>query len=523
MVYTYLGFFGFTLFVIIYTTYKLRKDKFTTSKGYFLAGKSLTGPIIAGSMILTNISTEHLIGMNGNSYKNGIIVIAWEVTSAIALVIAAIYFIPKFIKMGLTTIPEFLEKRFDGTIRSVVALLLMCSFVITLLPIVLYSGAINIESIFDFSIMFGITKAQSLIYTVLTIGIIGSLYAIFGGLKAVAYSDSLNGIGLMLGGLLVPLIALYQIGDGHILNGLNTVYQFNPEKFNIIGKSDSTLPFSVLFTGLMINQLYFWGMNQAIIQRAFGAKNLVEAQKGLIYTGALKLFVPVIIVLPGLIGFYYFHDQYYDNPDLIYPLLVKKVLPTYLYGFFAAVILGAVLSTFNSVLNSASTIFCLDIYKKLINKDASDYKLVRYGKLSSVILAIIAISVAPLVAYAPEGLYQLLQQLNGIFFIPISSIIIAGIFFKKINTTGAKAGLFFGFAFYILTTFILQLNIHFVHLWGIEFVLNFIIMFAVSRFYPSEEYHPELYKGQEEKFWKHVKFFGSLLIFLTVLIYILLS
>lgn len=278
-----------------------------------------------------------------------------------------------------------------------------------------------------------------------------------------------------------------------------------------------------MFTGLMINQLYFWGMNQSIIQRAFGAKNLVEAQKGLIYTGVLKLFVPIIIVLPGLIAFYYFQDQYYETPDLIYPLLVKKVLPTYLYGFFAAVILGAVLSTFNSVLNSASTIFCLDIYKKIINKNATDSKLVKCGKLSSVVLAIISIAVAPLVTYAPEGLYQLLQQLNGIFFIPISSIIIAGIFFKQINTIGAKSGLFFGFVFYILATFILNINIHFVHLWGIEFVLNFIIMFIVSKQFPTNEIHPEMDKGIEEKSWPYVKTAGFILVFLTILIYILLS
>jgi SSS family solute:Na+ symporter len=525
MFYTYLGFFGFTLFVILYTPYKLRKDKFTTSKGYFLAGKSLTGPIIAGSMILTNISTEHLIGMNGSSYKNGIIIIAWEVTSAIALVIAAIYFIPKFIKLGITTIPEFLERRFDGVIRSVVAFLLMSSFVITLLPIVLYSGAINIESVFDFSAIFNVSKSESLIYTVLTIGVIGSMYAIFGGLKAVAYSDSLNGIGLMLGGLLIPTIALYQIGNGNMFDGLSTVYHFAPDKFDIIGKPDSVLPFSVLFTGLMINQLYFWGMNQAIIQRAFGAKNLVEAQKGLIYTGVLKLFVPAIIVLPGLIAYYYFQDTYYATPDLIYPMLVKKVLPSYLFGFFAAVILGAVLSTFNSVLNSASTIFCLDIYKKIFNKNASDAKLVKYGKISSVILALIAIAVAPMVAYAPDGLYQLLQELNGIFFIPISSIIIAGIFFKQINTKGAKAGLFFGFTFYILTTFILKVNIHFVHLWGIEFLLNFAIMFLVSKMYPSEIKTDYYSMKQEvvEKSWPKVKLYGSILVALTVLIYILLS
>ena len=523
MLYTYLGFFGFTLFVIFYTTYKLRKDKFTTSQGYFLAGKSLTGPIIAGSMILTNISTEHLIGMNGNAYKNGIIVIAWEVTSAIALVIAALFFIPKFIRMGLTTIPEFLEKRFDASIRSIVAFLLMSSFVVTLLPIVLYTGAINLDSVFNLSEWFHISKSASLLYTVLIIGIIGSLYAIFGGLKAVAYSDSLNGIGLLLGGLLIPIIALYQIGNGNMFQGLSAVYEIAPEKFDIIGKPDSVLPFSVLFTGLMINQLYFWGMNQAIIQRAFGAKNLKEAQKGLIYTGVLKLFVPAIIVLPGLIAFYYFQDTYYATPDLIYPMLVKKVLPTYLYGFFAAVILGAVLSTFNSVLNSASTIFCLDIYKKLINKKASDKQLVQYGKISSVCLAVIAIAVAPLVAYAPDGLYQLLQELNGIFFIPISSIIIAGIFFKQINTLGAKTGLFFGFAFYILTTFILDIDIHFVHLWGIEFVLNFILMFSVSKLFPSTEKALVIEENEGQEAWGPVKIAGGILIALTVLIYILLS
>lgn len=523
MISAYIGFFGFTLFVIVYTVYKLRKDNFSTAKGYFLAGKSLTGPIIAGSMILTNISTEHLIGMNGSSYKNGIIVIAWEVTSAIALVIAAIFFLPRFIRMGLTTIPEFLEKRFDGLTRSIVAFLLMLSFVVTLLPIVLYSGAINIESVFDFSTLFSVPKSVAMIYMVLIIGVIGSLYAIFGGLKAVAYSDTLNGVGLMLGGLLIPGIALYEIGSGNILEGLSTVYDFAPDKFDIIGKPDSVLPFSVLFTGLMINQIYFWGMNQAIIQRAFGAKNLIEAQKGLIYTGVLKLLVPLIIVLPGLIAFYYFQDSYYETPDLIYPMLVKKVLPTYLFGFFAAVILGAVLSTFNSVLNSASTVFCYDIYKKTIDKNVSDAKLVRYGKLVSVLLAIISITVAPLVAYAPDGLYFLLQELNGIFFIPISSVIIAGIFVKQINAIGAKAGLFFGFTFYILTTFVFDVNIHFVHLWGIEFVLNFIIMFVVSKMYGDTVYIEKTREDTSDKKWSLVNIMGTILVVATVLIYVLLS
>ncbi len=522
MIATLLGFFGFTIFVICYVWYRLKHEDLSSQQGYFLAGKSLTGVVIAGSMIMTNISTEHLIGMNGNAYRNGMIVVAWEVTSAVALVIAAIYFIPRYIRMGLTTIPEYLESRFDKLTRTLVAVFLMISFVVTLLPIVLYTGAINFESIFNVSTVLHINKTQALWVVILAIGSIGSVYAIFGGLKAVAYSDTLNGIGLFSLGLLIPGIALYQIGDKNIFDGINTVYHNNPDKFDIIGKPDSTLPFSVLFTGLMINQLYFWGMNQTIIQRALGAKNLIEAQKGLIYTGVLKLFVPLIIVLPGLIGFYYFGNSLYENPDFIYPQLVKKLLPPSLSGLFAAVILGAVLSTFNSVLNSASTIFCLDLYKPYFAKNATDHALVKIGKWVAVILAVFAVLAAPLVASAPEGLYQLLQELNGIFFIPIASILFAGFFTKSINANGAKAGLLFGLIFYLLTTFIIKVDIHFVHIWGIEFVLNFILMFIVSFWFKTTKIIQED-EVDEQIPWKYVKASGLFLVILTLLIYVLLS
>ena len=296
---TVITFIAFTAFVAFYAWFKLRKEKLDTSEGYFLGGRSLTGVVIAGSMLLTNISTEHLIGMNGSSYKNGFIVIGWEVTSALALVVAAMFFIPKYLRLGLTTIPEYLEKRFDGLTRSLVALFLVISFVVTLLPIVLYTGAINLESIFNVSEVLGVSKSQGLWITVVAVGLLGSLYAIFGGLKAVAVSDTINGYGLLIGGILVPLIALVAIGDGNPISGLTKVFQNAPEKFNVIGEKGSVMPFGVLFTGLIINQLYFWGMNQTIIQRALGAKNLVEAQKGLLFTGVLKILVPIIIILPG--------------------------------------------------------------------------------------------------------------------------------------------------------------------------------------------------------------------------------
>lgn len=522
---TFLTFLIFTGGVAFFTWYNLRKTNLTSSSGYFLGGRSLSGIVIAGSMLLTNISTEHLIGMNGNSYVNGFIIIAWEVTSAVALVIAAVYFIPKYLKMGLTTIPQFLENRFDGLTRTLVAIFLIVSFVVTLLPIVLYTGSISIESLFGISNILNVDKTEGLWITVVIIGVIGSIYAIFGGLKAVAYSDTINGAGLLIGGLLIPILALMEIGDNNILDGLVKVYEFAPEKFNVIGAKDSVMPFEVLFTGLIINQLYFWGMNQTIIQRALGAKNLKEAQKGLLITGMFKILIPLVIILPGVICYYYFQDTYFDNQDMVYPELVKKVLPVWMVGFFAAVIMGAVLSTFNSVLNSAATLFSVGIYKRHIDKKTSDKKLVIIGKTTSAILAVAAIFAAPMVANASDGLYQLLQQLNGIFFIPIASILLAGFFMKKVSAIGAKVALISGLCFYIIMSWgYTSHEIHFVHLWGIEFLINVGIMYTVSHFYPRKNMYEVTDVGAVDlSNWKYTKPVSIALCGITLLIYILLG
>jgi len=241
-------------------------------------------------------------------------------------------------------------------------------------------------------------------------------------------------------------------------------------------------------------------------------------------TGGLKILVPIIIVLPGVIGFYYFGDSLYEEQDLIYPALIKKVLPLSLVGFFAAVVMGAVLSTFNSVLNSAATIFSIDVFKRHINPDVSEKRIVWIGRSTSSILAITAILSAPLVARAPEGLYQLLQQLNGIFFIPVASIMLAGFFLKRISAMGAKSALLFGMAFYILTTFIFKVDIHFVHIWGIEFVLNMIIMFVVTHYYPRKNFGLEEATAKVEmERWKYTYVVSAILVLITISIYILLG
>lgn len=529
---TFFTFILFTAFVAFYATWKLRKDRLQTQDGYFLGGRSLSGIVIAGSLLLTNISTEHLVGMNGSAYKNGAVIIAWEVTSSIALVVAALYFAPRYLKMGLTTIPQFLENRFDGMTRTIIALLLIISFVATLLPIVLYTGALNIEAIFEISDLLSVSREKGIWITIWVVGSIGAVYAIFGGLKMVAYTDTINGFGLLVAGLMVPALALIHIGDGNIWTGGVEVFENSPEKFNVVsqeagigtGARSAILPFEVLFTGLMINQIYFWAMHQSIIQRVLGAASLKEAQKGLLYTGLLKILVPLIIVFPGIIGFYYFGDSMYQDPDRVYPELVKMVLPAWLTGFFVAVMTGAILTTFNSALNSAATIFSLGIYKRYIRKNASERRLVGAGKLCSAILAFFAIGIAPFVAKAPEGLYQLLQQLNGIFFIPMASVVLAGFLFPRVDARGAKYGLFFGLFFYVITYYILALELHFVHLWGLEFVLNIAVMHLASRKTSSRKGISLPDAGiLDMKPWKYARAFSLFLVVFTVFLYLLLG
>ena len=348
----------------------------------------------------------------------------------------------------------------------------------------------------------------------------------------VAHTDTINGYGLLIAGLAVPLLALWEIGDGSIWAGLSEVFNHAPQKFSVIsnepsvgeGAREAILPFSVLFSGLIINQLYFWTMHQSIIQRALGAVSLKEAQKGLLFTGVLKILIPIVVVLPGIIGFYYFGDSLYDDPDTVYPLLLKKVLPVWMTGFFVAVVMGAVLSTFNSALNSAATVFSLGIYKRYIEPQANEQRLVWMGRASSTVLAVFAIGIAPFVANAPDGLYQLLQQLNGIFFIPMATVILAGFFFPKVSAFGAKAGLIFGLLFYIVMDYVFKVELHFVHIWGIEFILNVIVMHVVSMLYPRKNPFTIQDVGAVELVpWKYAKVLGAILIIITLLIYVLLG
>lgn len=521
-----LSFVGFTALVAIFAYFSTRKTDENSSDGYFLGGRSLTAGVIAGSVLLTNLSTEQIVGLNGQAFSEGILVMAWETLAAIAIVITALFLLPRYLKGGLTTVPQFLERRFDKMTKTIVSALFLSGYMIIFLPIVLYSGGLALSTMFEVPEMLGVSETAALWLCVWGIGIVGSIYAIFGGLKAVAVSDTVNAIGLLIGGLMIPVFGLMAIGDGGIINGLEVLVESNPDKFNSIGGPEASVPFSTIFTGMMLVQLFYWGTNQAIIQRALAAKNLREGQKGLMLAAFIKILGPIMVVLPGIIAYHMFKGDL-SNADQAYPALVNAVLPAPLVGFFAAVLFGAILSSFNSALNSSVTLFGFDIYKQYFNAEATEKIVVKKGKQFGTFLAIMSMFIAPLIANAPQGLFGYLQEVNGAYSIPILTIVIVGYLSKKIPALAAKIAIFSGVGFYLiyllLKYFVVEEGTlpHYLHVMAILFVLNISIMYIIGRMRPKEvAYVDEHTKQVDIVPWSAVKPVGIGIVALVVFIYV---
>jgi len=532
------SFVGFTALVAVLSWLMTRHDKMKDSEAYFLAGRSLTAWFICGSLMLTNLSTEHLIGLNGDAFNHTIAVTAWETTAALAMVLMALYFLPRYLKSGFTTIPEFLAQRYDGQTQVIATILFLISYVLAILPVVLLLGGTGIESLFDVSKTFGLSYKESMWVIVWLVGILGSIYAVFGGLKAVAVSDTLNGVGFLIAGLMIPFLALRQVGDGSMFAGLKEVYVEEHAKFDITGNEPgSFLPMGVLFTGMVVNQIFFWCTNQVIVQRTFGAKSLAEGQKGVLLAAFFKLLGPFIIVLPGVIAFHMFKNTLSSEEYLMaYPMLVKAVLPPALVGFFAAVMVGAVLTTFDSVLNSSATLFSEGIHR-MLKPNASGRSIVLSGRVCSIILAISAMTMAPLLNTS-GSLYNYLQKINATFFGPMLAVVLLGFFTKRVSALAAKVGLIAGpLLFYLLvfvfgdnvqvwlkSTFHLVDNVHFLHFLASVFVLTVILMLVISIFKPAERIYEQEYTHDVDITpWKHAKLAGFGLSAAAILFYILLA
>ncbi|MBO7147647.1 MAG: solute:sodium symporter family transporter [Lentisphaeria bacterium] len=438
------SFIGFTGAVAFLTWLIVRKKEHDSLTGYFLAGRSLTFPFIAGSLLLTNLSTEQMVGLNGSAFAEGLAVMAWEILAVIALVVMALFFLPRFLRAGVTTVPQYLALRFDRHTGTICNIIFLLAYTFGLLPIILYTGATGLNGIFNISSLTGISNESVNLWGMIWfVGIIGAIYALFGGLRSVAVSDTLNGIGLLIGGFMIVYFALNKLSDGQgIFSGLQILHDALPERFNSIGKANSSIPFSTLFTGVLIINLFYWCTNQQIIQRTFGASSLAEGQKGVLLCGLLKLFGPLYLVIPGIIAYYLFRDSGI-KPDLAYGKLVHTVLPAPLTGFFAAVMVGAILSSFNSALNSACTLFSLGIYKELFRKNASEHDVVRSGKIFGWIVVFASMIVAPLLA-GTTSIFTYLQYMNTIYFIPIFAVVLTGMLTCKVPAKAANTALIVG-------------------------------------------------------------------------------
>jgi len=539
---TLLSFFVFTAIAAFLTWTITRKDERGSSDGFFLGGRKLTFPIIAGSLLLTNLSTEQMVGLNGAAFNDGLSVMAWEVVAVLALVMMALFFLPRFLKAGITTVPQLLEQRYDGRTQTIANLIFLSAYALLLIPIILYSGAMGLSQMLDLRGLTGIHEPVSFLGmtlepdtvilwgTVWLIGIMGSLYSRFGGLRTLAVLDTINGIGLLVGGFMIAWFALNAVGDGNgAVAGWQSLKETNPDRLTSIGKSGQSVPFGTLFTGVALLNLFYWCTNQQIIQRTLGASSLAEGQKGVLLTGALKLLGPIYLVIPGIIAYQLYFDQGV-RADQAYGKLVFDLLPAPLTGFFAAVMVGAILSSFNAALNSTSALFSIGLYRHVINPTGSEQSMVRAAKLFVVVTAIAAMFIAPLLA-GQESIFKYLQKMNGIYFIPIFSVVVVGLLSRRTPAIAGTVGLIAGVVLIALGYFlpesvnpIIKMGIHEFHFLGIVFVLLIGIMLAIRTASPrASAWKLETSTPIDMTPWKNAKWASLGLVVVVLAIYIIFA
>ncbi|MBA4548909.1 solute:sodium symporter family transporter [Thermoactinomyces intermedius] len=496
----------------------------TSSEGYFLGGRSLTGITIAGSILMTNLSTEQIVGQNGQSYMAGMEVMAWEVTAAVAIVLLALVFLPKYLKYGVDTVSDFIEKRYDTTTKRIVSILFIFTYMISFLPVVLYSGSLVFNKIFRVNQSLGIDALASVALVSAMIGMIGLAYLLMGGLSLGAFSDSLYGVGLLIGGLSIPVLGLIVLGNGSFTDGFHVVRTNTPEMLNAIGAVDSKIvPWPTLFFGMFFNNLFYWCTNQMIVQKAFAGRNLKEGQKGVLYVGFFKIIGALFLVFPGIIAFNLFGNSL-STPDDAYPSLVAAVLPGWAYGIFGAVIFGAILSSFVGALNATATLFTLDFYKPVFNPNATDRQVARAGKAVTVIVGLVAIVIAPLISFAPTGLYNVVQQFNGLYSMPLLAVIVLGFYSKNVTAFGAKVTFAFHVVTYALASLFLS-HIHYLYVLSVLFLADVLILWWIGKIKPADK-HFVLQEGKHKVDltpWKHAGWVGALAVVAVLMTYLVFS
>ena len=450
------------LFIGLYVS-REKKGKVKSAEDYFLAGKSLPWWAIGASLIAANISAEQFIGMSGSGFALGLAIASYEWMAAITLLIVGKYFLPIFIEKGLYTIPEFIEKRFSTELKTILAIFWIALFVFVNLTTVLYLGGLALDTVM------GTGDGSILINSIIGLALFAAAYSLWGGLAAVAWTDVVQVVVLIFGGLMMTYFALVNLGDGgSALEGLKYVYETVPERFSmILSKEEIITPngkdawfdlpgLAVLIGGMWVANLYYWGFNQYIIQRTLAAKSLEEGQKGIAFAAFLKLLIPIFVVLPGIIVYVMNLDasgalavESLDQGfigangtivnDNAAPWLIKEVIPIGLKGLILAALAAAIVSSLASMVNSTSTIFTMDIYKSIINKNADDKSLVKVGRITGLVALIIAILIAPQLKSLGQ-VFQYIQEYTGVVSPGILAVFLMGLFYKKASNNGAIWG-----------------------------------------------------------------------------------
>lgn len=426
------AFVAFFAIVIGISLYKSRQER--SSEDYFLAGRGLGLWLVGFSLIASNISTEHFVGMAGAGFgAAGLAIASYEWIAAITLVFVALVLLPRFLKCGIYTIPEFLEYRYNVAARSIMAAFMMIMYVAVGLASILYSGAVGLATIFD----------VDLTVAVWLIGLIAGAYTIYGGLKAVVWTDLFQGGALLIGGLIVLGLGLHAVG------GLDAFLAENADKLHLVMPADHPdIPWTALLLGIWIPNLFYWGLNQFITQRTLGAKSVAEGQKGIMLAASIKLVIPFIIIFPGIMAFQLYGEQI-ANGDQAYPTLIREILPVGLRGIMFAALFGAVLSSLDSMLNSASTIFTIDLYKRHLRPEASSRRLVTIGRIATGVFVLLACAIAPrLDNPAFGGIFKYIQMFQGFISPGIVAVFVFGLVVRRAPPVAAIVGMLLNIVVY---------------------------------------------------------------------------
>ena len=511
---------------------RTKKGHTKTAEDYFLASKALPWWAIGSSLIAANISAEQFIGMSGSGFAGGLAIASYEFMAALTLIIVGKFFLPIFIKQGIYTIPEFVEKRFSTNLKTILAVFWIALFVFVNLTSVLFLGGKAIDTIV------GVGDGSMIVPAIIALAIFAAAYSLYGGLSAVAWTDVIQVALLVIGGIITTLIALHYVTpDGGILNGISHIADAASDKFDMVlsrdNKEFNNLPgIYVLIGGLWVANLYYWGFNQYIIQRTLAAKSLTEAQRGIAFAAFLKMLIPFIVVIPGIVAWVMYSEDLYGarsafeiagstalNNDNAYPWLISTFIPVGVKGLVLAALAAAIVSSLASMLNSTSTIFTMDIYKPYINREASQTKLVNVGRLTAGIALIIAVCLAPLLG-GIDQMFQYIQEYTGLVSPGILAVFLMGLFWKKATNKGAIWGVLCSIPIALIFK-LLPLEMPFMDQMFYATLLTIVVIFMVSLSSNPADDDPKAIKLTADMFQTDTVFniCASIICILLVVIY----